>query len=67
MTAEKMSEFISMLLIENKCYKDNDFYKFIKNNYNIKKFNNRYKELLDSFLNQYALNKTEKSDNTVSS
>lgn len=57
-----MSEFITMLLIENKTISDKEFYSYMKENYNIKKFNNRYKELLDDFLKEYARNKTEKSE-----
>ena len=51
-----------MLLIENACYNNDKFSKYIEEHYDIEKFNKRYVELLDNFLNQYALNKTEKSD-----
>ena len=63
MIQERMQEFIIMLLIENRCYSfDFGFSDYLKGNYNIEAFNKRYKILLDEFLSDYALNKTEKSD-----
>lgn len=64
MIAERMQEFIIMLLIENRCeFKDGGvFYEHISENYDREAFNKRYLELLDEFLKPYALNKTEKSD-----
>ena len=59
-----MLEFMIMLLIENRVLKSNgsDFYDYLKERFNLKPFNKRYSELLDEFMNQYALNKTEKSE-----
>lgn len=57
-----MLEFVTMLLIENRCNKEDKFYGYIEKNTNVEVFNKRYKQLLDKFLNDYALNKTEKSD-----
>lgn len=62
MIPERLQEFITMLLIENNCFNDLNFNDYLKNNYNLNKFNKRYIELLDDFLKDYALNKTEKSD-----
>jgi uncharacterized protein YutD len=65
MGANDRQEFIIMLLIENRSYTSNDgdsFYNFIKEHYNLEKFNERYMELLDKFMKPYALNKTEKSE-----
>ena len=55
-------EFITMLLIEKKCQESTVFYDYFVEHANKEQFNQRYKELLDSFLNKYALNKTEKSE-----
>lgn len=54
-----------MLLIENRSYCSGDkeaFYEYLKEHYDIDKFNERYMELLDEFMKPYALNKTEKSE-----
>ena len=54
-----------MLLIENRSYYSDDertFYNFLKDNYDLNKFNERYMELLDEFMKPYALNNTEKSE-----
>ena len=58
-------EFIIMLLIENRSYCSKDegiFYEYLKEHYDIDKFNERYMELLDEFMKPYALNNTEKSE-----
>ena len=65
MGSREKEEFIVMLLIENNCFNNIKFADYIKEHYNIDKFNNRYMKLLDNFLNEYALNKTEKSDENV--
>ncbi len=65
MNSEEKQEFTIMLLIENRSYTSSDggsFYDFIKEHYNLEKFNERYMELLDKFMKPYALNKTEKSE-----
>ena len=54
-----------MLLIENRSYCSKDggvFYDFLKEHYDLDKFNERYMELLDDFMKSYALNNTEKSE-----
>lgn len=65
MGSNDKQEFIIMLLIENNCNHNEEFYNYVKEHYNVNKFNERYKELLDEFLNKYALNKTEKSEENL--
>ena len=65
MKESEMLEFVTMLLIENKCNEEDKFYGYIEKNTNVKVFNERYKQLLDRFLNKYALNKTEKSEENL--
>lgn len=62
MTQEEKLEFIIMLHIEKLAITKESFAEHLDNNYDINKFNKRYRKLLDEFLNDYALNKTEKSD-----
>lgn len=64
MTLDEILEFISMLLIENRCLHNEgaNFHSYISKKCDIQTFNARYKELLDKFLINYALNTTEKSD-----
>lgn len=62
MTEYRLIEFATMLLIEKKAQEDLEFYNYLLANSDKDAFNNRYKELLDEFLNQYALNNTEKSE-----
>lgn len=66
MICSEAEEFIIMLLLENNCFNNIRFSDYLKDNYNTKKFNERYKELLDNFLNKYALDKTEKSEKNIS-
>ena len=60
-------EFIIMLLIENQCKSgiSNELYSYISDNYDTSAFNYRYRELLDKFLSNYAMNKTEKSEENL--
>lgn len=62
MTVEEYLEFLTMLLVENKCLKQEEFLDYVDKKCNINKFNNRYDDLLDKFLNQYVVTKAEKSD-----
>ena len=55
-------ELILLLLLERLGETNKDFNEFIKENYNVSDINTRYINLLDKFLQPYALNKTEKSD-----
>ncbi len=65
MIPERLQEFITLLLLENNCFNDIKFSDYISDNYDIKKINMRYRILLDDFLNEYALNKTEKSEENL--
>ena len=60
-------EFIIMLLIENRSFlaDDKNFFNYLEERYDLEKFNKRYVELLDNFLEPYALNKTEKSEENL--
>ena len=65
MSSRDYQEFITMLLIENRALLESDkgdFLKFLQEHYSLKNFNNRYRELLDQFMNQYASNNAEKSE-----
>ena len=62
MGSREKEEFIIMLLIENNSFNNIKFADYVKKYYDINKFNNRYIKLLDDFLNEYALNNTEKSE-----
>jgi len=65
MGSNDRQEFIIMLLIENRSFLADDngnFFNYLKERYDLEKFNKRYLELLDEFLKPYALNNTEKSE-----
>ena len=62
MIQERKCEFSIMLHLERLANVNREFAEHLSNNYDIDKFNKRYRELLDEFLNDYALNNTEKSD-----
>lgn len=62
MTVEEYLEFLTMLLVENKCLKQEEFLDYVGKKCSINKFNDRYDDLLDKFLNQYVVTKAEKSD-----
>ena len=62
MKESELIEFVTMLLVENKCNKEEDFCRYFLKNSDRNEFNSRYKILLDKFLNNYALTKTEKSE-----
>jgi hypothetical protein len=67
MGANDRQEFIIMLLIENRSFQQDEkrFYDYLKEHYDLNKFNERYMELLDDFMKSYALNKTEKSEENL--
>ena len=65
MICSEAEEFIILLLLENNCFNNIQFSDYIKKYYDVNKFKCRYMELLDSFLNEYALNKTEKSEENL--
>lgn len=62
MIPERMLELLVLNIINKGYYHNKDYRMFINENYNIKKIENRYLELGKEFLNDYALNKTEKSE-----
>ena len=64
LSLEEVLEFIIMLLLENRCLKkeSENFHSYLSKHCDIETFNARYKELLDKFLTNYALNTAEKSD-----
>ena len=62
MTTQEYLEFITMLLVERASQKMEKFEAYMDKRCEVESFNSRYKELLDKFLNNYALNKTEKSE-----
>lgn len=62
MTQERKCEFSIMLHLERLANANIKFAEHLHDNYDMDKFNKKYRELLDEFLNDYALNKTEKSD-----
>ena len=62
MGSREKEEFIILLLLENNCFNNIRFADYIENKYDSDRINKRYRELLDDFLNEYALNKTEKSE-----
>ena len=64
LSLDEVFEFIIMLLLENRCLKKEgeNFHSYLSKHCDIGTFNVRYKELLDKFLTNYALNTTEKSD-----
>lgn len=68
MGSNDKQELIIMLLIENRVLSDSprdEFYEFLKKKYNLEAFNKRYMELLVKFLNEYALDNTEKSEENL--
>jgi hypothetical protein len=62
MIVEKMLELILLQEIFYSFNNDTEYNEFLSKNYDIEKINSRYLELGKEFLNEYALNKTEKSD-----
>jgi hypothetical protein len=65
MGSNDKQELIIMLLLENNCFNNIQFSDYIKKHYNSDKFNKRYKELLDKFLEPYALKYAEKSEQNL--
>ena len=68
MGANDRQEFIIMLLIENRSYCSKDeriFYDYLKEHYDLNKFNERYMKILDDFMKTYALNNTEKYEQNL--
>ena len=65
MVVEEMQELIILLLLENRSLQNNkgqEFSQYLERKCNLNILNRRYKELLDKFIDNYALNKAEKSE-----
>lgn len=62
MIPERMLELVLLQEIFYVYNNDIEYNQFLSKHYNVEKINERYLELGKEFLNEYALDKTEKSD-----
>ena len=62
MIVEKLLELIVLKDLLRDYTKDKVYADFLDKEYNVQKMQNRFLELGKEFLNEYALNKTEKSE-----
>ena len=62
MIVERLLELIILKDILKDYTKDKEYADFLDKEYNVQKMENRFLELGKEFLNPYALNKTEKSE-----
>jgi len=62
MIVEKLLELIVLKDLLRDYTKDKEYADFLDKEYNVQKMENRFLELGKEFLNEYALNKTEKSE-----
>jgi len=62
MIVEKLLELIVLKDLLRDYIKDKEYADFLDKEYNVQKMQNRFLELGKEFLNEYALNKTEKSE-----
>jgi len=62
MTKERMLELLILIRICDDYWKDDNYATYLDKHYDMQKLGDRYDELGKEFLNDYALNKTEKSD-----
>ena len=60
MGSNDRQELIILLLLEEKFHDVKEYHELLKK-YDCNKMDDRFNELLDKFLNEYALNNTEKS------
>jgi hypothetical protein len=67
MTIEKLLELIVLKDVLRDYAKDKEYADFLDEEYDVQKIENRFLELGKEFLNEYALNKTEKSEKNISS
>jgi hypothetical protein len=67
MIIEKLLELIVLKDLLRDYTKDKEYANFLDEEYNVQKMENRFLELGKEFLNDYALNKTEKSEKNISS
>ena len=62
MIIEKLLELIVLKDLLRDYAKDKEYANFLDEEYDVQKMENRFLELGKEFLNEYALNKTEKSE-----
>ena len=62
MTLERMLRLVILQIIKAEYFINDNFAEWLKSSYNLEKIDEEYIPLLKEFLNDYALNKTEKSD-----
>jgi len=67
MAIEKLLELIVLKDVLRDYAKDKEYADFLDEEYDVQKIENRFLELGKEFLNEYALNKTEKSEKNISS
>jgi hypothetical protein len=65
MTIGKLLELIVLKDVLRDYTKDKEYANFLDEEYNVQKMENRFLELGKEFLNEYALNKTEKSEENL--
>lgn len=65
MGTNKMLELLILIQISNAYSSDKLYAEYLEKNYDIQKLADRYNELGKEFLNEYALNKTEKSEENL--
>ena len=62
MIPEKMLELLILYRICDDYWKDDSYATYLDKHYDMQKLGDRYDKLGKEFLNDYALNKTEKSE-----
>ena len=67
MIIEKLLELIVLKDVLRDYAKDKKYADFLDEEYDVQKMENRFLELGKEFLNEYALNKAEKSEKNISS
>ena len=67
MITEKLLELIILKDLLRDYAKDKEYADFLDTEYDVQKMENRFLELGKEFLNEYALNKPEKSEKNISS
>ena len=65
MIVEKLLELIVLKDLLRDYTKDKEYADFLDKEYNVQKMQNRFLELGKEFLNEYALNKTEKAEENI--
>ena len=65
MTIKKLLELIVLKDVLRDYAKDKEYADFLDKEYDVQKMEDRFLELGKEFLNEYALNKTEKSEENL--